>query len=159
MMTVLREKTGLVLWVVIFAFVGLIVVEWGADYSGGGQVDVGDDVGVINGQRIGLREFQSALRNMARQVPQEQRADQGQLVREVWDGYIRDILLMQEIYRLGIEVTDKELAHYTRTSPPPAVQPISRIPTTWLLSCRSRASSDSNCSGTSCSGSCPVWYR
>ena len=69
----------------------------------------GDDVGVINGQRIGLREFQSALRNMARQVPQEQRADQGQLVREVWDGYIRDILLMQEIKRLGIEVTDKEL--------------------------------------------------
>ena len=80
MMTVLREKTGLVLWVVIFAFVGLIVVEWGADYSGGGQVDVGDDVGVINGQRIGLREFQSALRNMARQVPQEQRADQGQFL-------------------------------------------------------------------------------
>ena len=113
MMTVLREKTGLVLWVVIFAFVGLIVVEWGADYSGGGQVDVGDDVGVINGQRIGLREFQSALRNMARQVPQEQRADQGQLVREVWDGYISDILLMQELKRLGIEVTDKELAHYT----------------------------------------------
>ena len=100
MMTVLLEKTGLVLWVVIFAFVGLIVVEWGADYSGGGQVDVGDDVGVINGQRIGLREFQSALRNMARQVPQEQRADQGRLVREVWDGYIRDILLMQEIKRV-----------------------------------------------------------
>lgn len=129
MMTVLREKTGLVLWVVIFAFVGLIVVEWGADYSGGGQVDVGDDVGVINGQRIGLREFQSALRNMARQVPQEQRADQGQLVREVWDGYIRDILLMQEIKRLGIEVTDKELAHYTRTSPPPAVQQIEAFQT------------------------------
>ena len=129
MMTVLREKTGLVLWVVIFAFVGLIVVEWGADYSGGGQADVSDDVGVINGQRIGIREFQSALRNMARQMPQEQRTDQGQLVRQVWEGYIRDILLMQEIKRLDIEVTDNELAHYTRTSPPPAVQQIETFQT------------------------------
>ena len=35
MMTLLRQKTVLVLWFVIFAFIGLIVVEWGADYSGG----------------------------------------------------------------------------------------------------------------------------
>ena len=47
MMTVLREKTGLVLWVVIFAFVGLIVVEWGADYSGSGPAGPGDPVGTF----------------------------------------------------------------------------------------------------------------
>ena len=35
MMTLLREKTAWILWFVIFAFVGLIVVEWGADYTGG----------------------------------------------------------------------------------------------------------------------------
>lgn len=129
MMTLLREKTGMVLWLVIFAFVGLIVVEWGADYSGGGQANVGDAVGVVNGQTIALKDFQGALRQLARQVPQEQRADQGQLVRQVWDGYIRDILLMQEIRRLGIEVTDKELAHYTRNSPPQAVQAIEAFQT------------------------------
>ncbi len=58
MMTLLREKTGVVLWVVIFAFVGLIVVEWGADYSGGGQANVGDAVGVVNGEEIALKDFQ-----------------------------------------------------------------------------------------------------
>jgi peptidyl-prolyl cis-trans isomerase D len=129
MMTLLREKTAIVLWFVIFAFVGLIVVEWGADYSGTPQGDVGDAVGVVNGETISLKNFQAALRQMARQVPQEQRADQGQLVRQVWDSYVRDILLGQEIARLGIEVTDKEVAFYTRTNPPPAVQSIEAFQT------------------------------
>ena len=124
MMTLLREKTGLVLWVVIFAFIGLIVVEWGADYSGPNQSDAGTIIGVVNGEEIGLQDFQGALRQVARQNPEDQRLEQGQLVRQVWDGYVRDILLMQEIQRLGIEVTDKELAIYTRNNPPPAVQAI-----------------------------------
>ena len=129
MMTLLREKTGFILWFVIFAFVGLIVVEWGADYSGPGQDDVGDTVGVVNGETITLKDFQGALRQMARQAPQDQRPEQGQLVGQVWDGYIRDILLSQEIKRLEIEVTDKELAFYTRSSPPPAVQAIEAFQT------------------------------
>ena len=129
MMTLLREKTGIVLWFVIFAFVGLIVVEWGADYSGPGTGDVGDAVGVVNGETIALKDFQGALRQLARQSPQDQRPDQAQLVSQVWDGYIRDILLSQEIERLGIEVTDKEVAFYTRSNPPPAVQGIEAFQT------------------------------
>ena len=101
MMTLLREKTGFILWFVIFAFVGLIVVEWGADYSGPGQEDVGNVVGVVNGETITLKDFQGALRQLARQTPQDQRPDQGQLVSQIWEGYIRDILLSQEIERLG----------------------------------------------------------
>ena len=76
MMTLLRQKTVLVLWFVIFAFIGLIVVEWGADYSGAGPNNAGDAVGVVNGKTITLQEFQDALRRVARQMPQEQRADQ-----------------------------------------------------------------------------------
>ena len=83
MMTLLREKTGIVLWFVICAFVGLIVVEWGAEYSGPGQEDVGDVVGVVNGETITLKDFQGALRQLARQTPQDQRPDQGQLVKQI----------------------------------------------------------------------------
>ncbi|MCE2447933.1 MAG: peptidyl-prolyl cis-trans isomerase [Candidatus Latescibacteria bacterium] len=113
MMTLLRQKTVLVLWFVIFAFIGLIVVEWGADYSGAGTNAAGDAVGVINGETISLQEFQDALRRIARQMPQEQRADQALLVQQVWDYYVRD---------LGFEVTDGEIAFYTRNNPPQAVR-------------------------------------
>ena len=122
MMTLLRQKTVLVLWFVIFAFIGLIVVEWGADYSGAGTNDAGDTVGVINGKTISLREFQDALRRVARQMPQEQRADQALLVQQVWDYYVREIILNQEYERLGFEVTDGEIAFYTRSNPPQAVR-------------------------------------
>ena len=122
MMTLLRQKTVLVLWFVIFAFIGLIVVEWGADYSGAGTNDAGDAVGVINGKTISLREFQDALRRVARQMPQEQRADQALLVQQVWDYYVREIILNQEYERLGFEVTDGEIASYTRNNPPQAVR-------------------------------------
>ena len=112
----------LVLWFVIFAFIGLIVVEWGADYSGAGTSDAGNAVGVINGETISLQEFQDALRRVARQMPQEQRADQALLVQQVWDYYVREIILNQEYERLGFEVTDGEIAFYTRNKPPQAVR-------------------------------------
>ena len=122
MMTLLRQKTVLVLWFVIFAFIGLIVVEWGADYSGARPNAAGDTVGVINGETISLQEFQDALRRVARQMPQEQRADQALLVQQVWDYYVREIILTQEYERLGFEITDGEIAYYTRSNPPQAVR-------------------------------------
>ncbi len=122
MMTLLRQKTVFVLWFVIFAFIGLIVVEWGADYSGPSTNSAGDAVGVINGETISLQQFQDALRRIARQVPQEQRADQALLVSQVWDYYVREIILTQEYERLGFEVTDGEIAFYTRNKPPQAVR-------------------------------------
>ena len=130
MMTALREKTALILWFVIFAFVGLIVVEWGADYTGGqGPQAVGDDVGVVNGEAVSLKDFQGALRQAAGQMPRDQRADESVLVRQVWDSYVQEVLLTQEIERLGVQVTDKEIAYYTRMQPPPAVQSLEAFQT------------------------------
>jgi peptidyl-prolyl cis-trans isomerase D len=122
MMRTLREKTGIILWFVIFAFVGLIVVEWGADYSGGGGERAGDAVGVINGEKVDLKQFQQILRNTARQQPDDQPVDQGALVREIWGETVSTILVRQQIEKLGITVSDKEIALVTRSQPPPVVQ-------------------------------------
>ena len=121
MMTKLRENTAIILWIVIFAFVGLIVVEWGADYTRTSSNQTGDIVGVVNGLEIGQRQFRDALKAAARG---EEDKDEGQLVREVWDLFVRELLVSQEVERLGIEVTDGELTHYTLNYPPPQVQQI-----------------------------------
>ena len=90
MMTQLREKTGIVLWVVIVAFVGLIVVEWGADYSSSGQESGADAVGVINGRVVSHREFSERLKVVGAQRTQAgQEVDTGDLVREAWDNLVR----------------------------------------------------------------------
>ena len=122
MMTKLRERTGIVICIVIFAFVGLIIVEWGADFSGSGGSRSGDAVGVINGEKIGLKLFQQVLRNTARQQPDDQPVDQGALVREIWGETVSSVLLSQQIEKLGITVSDKEIALITRSQPPPVVQ-------------------------------------
>ena len=123
MMTKLRESTGIIMWIVILAFVGLIVVEWGADYSGTSR-SRSDAVGVINGREISLKLFQQALRNAARQRGPENRGDDGALVREVWQAMVNETIVSQELDRLGIQITDEELATYTRQAPPQPVQEI-----------------------------------
>lgn len=123
MMIKLRERTAIVMWFVILAFVGLIVLEWGADFDGSAQVS-SDAIGVINGEEISLRLFQSALRNVARQTSREARSDEGKLIRDVWDQLVGEALVRQELSRLGLTVSDKELAYYTRVQPPEAVKSI-----------------------------------
>jgi len=124
MMTKLRESTAIIMWIVIIAFIGLIVVEWGADYSGTAGKDT-DAVGVINGEAVSLSYFRDALRNAARQRSRDDKGksgDDGALVREVWRAIVNNIIVRQELTRLGIEISDSELVHYTRNQPPPAVQ-------------------------------------
>jgi len=123
MMTKLRESTGLIMWFVIAAFVGLIVVEWGADFSGTSSSRGTDTIGSINDEEIPLRQFQAALRNAARQ-PRKAGGDDGQLVREVWDATVSEVLIRQQVESMGIHVSDEELAYFTRLEPPPAVQQI-----------------------------------
>ena len=131
-MTKIRENIGgLIVWFFILAFVALIVVEWGADWSSSSQA-TSSNVGAVNGREISHRQFQEALRIAAQQQARQdgaQRAGDAELVRQVWDSIVRDILVSQEIERLEIAVSDKELDYYTRTQPPPAVQAIESFQT------------------------------
>lgn len=121
MMTRLRESTGIIMWIVILAFVGLIVVEWGADYSGTSRSS-SDVVGVINGREISLKYFQQVLQNAARQRARGDSRDDDALVREVWDTMVSETIINQALERLDVQISDEELATYTREAPPPAVQ-------------------------------------
>ena len=124
MMTTLRQRTAVILWIVIIAFVGLIVIDWGADYSGQSSPRQAGNVGVINGREINVQQFRRALQNAARQQKAAGNAevDQAALVKQVWDTIVGEVLVSQEIERLGIQVTDKEIALLTREQPPPQVQ-------------------------------------
>ena len=125
MMMKLRESTAIIMWIVIIAFVGLIVVEWGADYSGTQATRSTDAIGVINGRAISLKSFQEAVRTAAqRSIADREERDDGVLVRQVWDQLVGELLVRQELERAGIEISDDELAFYTRSSPPPVVQTI-----------------------------------
>lgn len=124
MMTQLRRNTAIVMWVVIFAFIGMMVIQWGANFSGKKRLGSADAVGIVNGEEIAIKYFRQILTNAARQREKGERQDDGALVREVWDALVRDMLLRQEIDRLGIEISDEELASSLFRSPPAGVEQI-----------------------------------
>lgn len=122
MLNTLRNVTFIkaMMWIVAGAFVGLIVFEWGADFSGrsaGGPV--GDTVGIVNGQKVSHRMFDQALRNAYQQAKGEDNADPdlAPLIRQTWDQIVAQILFAQQIEKYNLTVSDTEINFINRNQP------------------------------------------
>lgn len=125
MMRQLRESTKFVMIIVTFAFVGLMVFEWGMDYSGqtatGGQVTT---LGRVNGQEITVdayqRQYQSLLDQAQQQAPEGLSDDQlDRIEQQAWEDVVNITLLREEAKDRGISVGDTELIEYIKFNPPP----------------------------------------
>lgn len=119
MMGKMRDMTKWILYILIFAFVGLMVVEWGADYSGIRR-RTEFLVGEIDGQEITLEQFNQSLRyarfneeqrNGGKNLTDEQA---NQLRNQVWEELIQRILLQKEIKKLNIQVTNEDVTNYVQ---------------------------------------------
>ncbi|MDA0746690.1 MAG: peptidylprolyl isomerase [bacterium] len=114
------------MWVVAGAFIGLIVVEWGADYGGRqGGAPAGDTVGVINGQKIEHRQFDQELRaayQQAKAQNENAEPDLSRLIRQTWDQMIARVLVEEQIEKYQITVSDKEIDFINRNQPLPQIQ-------------------------------------
>lgn len=119
MMGKMRDMTKWILYILIFAFVGLMVVEWGADYSGISR-RTEFVVGEIDGQEITLEQFNQAFRYA--RFNEEQRTggknlteeETNQLRNQVWEDIVQRILLQKEIEKLDIQVTNEDVTNYVQ---------------------------------------------
>lgn len=125
MMTKLREMTFVILWILVFAFVGLMVFEWGMDFTGTqGRTNV---VGKVEGEKITIEEFERAV-SQAREMelnntgksPDFERSKQIQ--DEVWESFVQRVLLSREIKKYDIQVTNREVALFILNNPLPELQ-------------------------------------
>ncbi|MBM3329668.1 MAG: hypothetical protein FJY67_09405 [Calditrichaeota bacterium] len=127
MMTTLRSQMKTILWILVVAFLATIVFSWGM----GGFKDREQPgiLGMVNGDEVTLEKFELIAR---RKVEAEQRKEGGQLdadkqkqLREdVWDEQVERMLKMQEASRLGIEITDREIAHIVEFYPPNEIRSV-----------------------------------
>ena len=111
--------------IVAAAFVGLIVLDWGADIgsSRGGPSNL---VGIINGNEVTYENFDQQLRGAYR-VEKNRGVDDpdiGRLVQQEWDRLITQTIVAQQIEKYQIRVTDQEIDFYNRSNPPPEIQNI-----------------------------------
>ena len=107
------------------AFVGLIVLEWGADYSSTSR-GATNLVGVINGNEVTYELFDQQLRGAYRLEKNRgvEDPDLGQLVQQEWDRLITQTIISQQIEKYQIQATDQEIDFFNRNSPPPEIQEI-----------------------------------
>ncbi|MBZ0201950.1 MAG: peptidylprolyl isomerase [Ignavibacteria bacterium] len=129
-MNKLRDKTHIILIILILAFLATIIFEWGMDYLGvrDGQVT---ELGSVNGQEIKYTDFESQVNFAIEQQRQQTGEDPDEnvlnMIRDqVWDQLVTQILAEQEIKRLGITVTNQEILNWVYNSPQTLPDPIKR---------------------------------
>jgi peptidyl-prolyl cis-trans isomerase D len=125
MMQAIRSKAGkFVVFPIIVAFLGWMVLEIGMDAMSGGLRGSGaTTVGSVNGQGISAQAyderrqalFQQAQQQMGDVTPEMQR----RIDEQAWEGLVSETLLRQELRRRGIRVSDQEVVWAAKNLPHP----------------------------------------
>lgn len=121
LMDKMRNYTKALLVLLVFAFVGTIIFDWGMDYVGLKQKT--GVISTVNGTDISIeqfdRAFQFELDNYRQRTGNEPEDSQLDYLRDqVYEALVRETLLQQEINKRGIRATEKEIVHYIFKAPP-----------------------------------------
>jgi peptidyl-prolyl cis-trans isomerase D len=123
MMQTMRKNMKLVLWILVIAFIATIIFSWGmGGFQGSGPKQ--GIAAVINGKQITTDHLENLYQQRLQYLQSQSKdteltEEQVKQVRtQVWDELLRDILMEQEVRRLGIKATDQEIAYLIQNSPP-----------------------------------------
>lgn len=127
MMQTLRDKMKYIIIATGIAFAITIVVSWGmGGFKNSTQAEKGI-VGIINGHKIQYRQFYMML---DQQIKQAQEQSGGQIdeyrlrsIRDqTWNQLVQEVLVGEEIQRLGFQATPQEIVFRLRNNPPEAIR-------------------------------------
>lgn len=112
MMTKMRESTGAVIGVLVFAFGGLWVLQDSGAFDAVGR-NVGQSIAKVNGVPIETNLFNNAVQQETERYQQQgievSPALRGQIENQTFDALVDAALVEAEMDRLGIQVTDEEV--------------------------------------------------
>ncbi|MFC1628443.1 SurA N-terminal domain-containing protein [Gemmatimonadota bacterium] len=132
MLSKLREQTKFWMWIVGGAFILTIVFAWGMDYSGGNSNPV---LGRVNGHKIMIQQYQAALQESYQAQRQQlgiQELDDAfiEYVQEqTWQQMVDQILINQELNKMGMSATADEIIFVLRNNPPAVMRQIPEFQT------------------------------
>src|SRR5512146_833831 len=113
MMRQMRDNMKAIMIVTSVTFVGLMVFGWGMDITGRGHGSPGV-LGKVNGEPITYEEFNTTYRNMYDQAQKNRdepitSAVNKRIEDAAWNELVTQKLLMQELDRRGIRVSEAEI--------------------------------------------------
>lgn len=136
MFDVMRRNTKLIMWITAASFVLLIFLAWGMEFQGIGNNNTGRAAGVIgriNGKPITAQAYTNMIMmlrdNYAQQGQPIDEALEVQLRDQAWNQIVQEYLMLGEIERLKLSVTDREIAEAIRNSPLPQMMQLPQFQT------------------------------
>lgn len=121
----MREYTKVILIILVLAFVGTIIFDWGMQFTGLktrkgviGKVD-GVEISAVQYDQAFTRELQRYREQTGGDVP-DTRMDF--LRDQVWESLVRDILLQKALKKYGIRAADDEILYTLHNAPPAILQ-------------------------------------
>lgn len=125
LMTQIRNNLSKLFAVLAVFFIAYMVLDWGMDLTGRkGRQGNQEIIGEVNGKEIEYREFSEAVRRAADAQKKQSGTEvddetERQIRSQVWSQMVDQILIDQEIKRLGITVTDQEIIDWVQGPNPP----------------------------------------
>ncbi len=126
----LRKLIVPIIIIVLVFFVAMIVLEWGLGFSGSQQFQEQNLAAVINGEEIPWPTYNRLYENLLQAETQKSPegdvpdATRMQLHEKAWQQLVNDRLLLQEVAKKDIRVTNDEIYQYLKFSPPPELQAV-----------------------------------
>jgi parvulin-like peptidyl-prolyl isomerase len=119
-MSKMRELSKIFIVIVALSFIGLMVFEWGMDYTGRGQQQTA--VGVVNGRELSYDMFTNMFQNLYQAEKSRSESDLTEsqisnMRNMVWDRFVQQVLLEEEMERLNISVSDSEIVYQIKHYP------------------------------------------
>ncbi|MDA0328526.1 MAG: peptidylprolyl isomerase [Gemmatimonadetes bacterium] len=127
MMRQMREATKPIMLFTAIAFVALMVFQWGMDITGQSGGGLGE-IGSVNGDAVMYESYMAAYRQLYDQVQRGQEelisSQQNTEIEDAaFDEVVNQLLIMQELDRRGITVTNREISEAAQFNPPDYLRP------------------------------------
>ncbi len=125
-MSSLRDKTHIILYTLLAAFLALIVFEWGMNFTGNtGKTN--NQAGKVNGKAIPFSQYEEVYKSMTenfrRSNPGAEVTPETELglQEQAWNAVVDQTLLDQQFEKFGISLQDREVIEALDSSNPPLV--------------------------------------
>jgi parvulin-like peptidyl-prolyl isomerase len=121
MMRSLRENTGVILWILVLAFLATIIFSWGAGGFDSFVSDSGSTVATVNDEDLDIRFYEQLVENRLNNETQGERADANQTRtarRASWNDMVHLTLEKQLIQTLDLDVQAPEISDRVMYFPP-----------------------------------------
>jgi peptidyl-prolyl cis-trans isomerase D len=125
-MSSLRDKTHIILYTLLAAFLALIVFEWGMNFTGNGGKKA-SQAGSVNGKAISFSQYDEVYKamteNFRKSSPGAEVTPETELAlqEQAWNTVVDQTLLDQQFEKFGITIQDQEVVEALAGVNPPQV--------------------------------------